>query len=193
MLNGISENDLAHQRELIRCLEPDEQLIWSGKPKTGIVFKKSDIGSTLLALLWITFFSYLVWVEDVITTSAFIPIGVYLLILRYPVDSKRRSLTYYGLTDRRIIILSGFFRRNIKSIPLDCAAKLEISERRGSFGTVVINPGNLLAGSVRSSIVYYSKIPETYLEFLVDYEEVKLKIIEAKKELLDRMRLESEK
>ncbi|NPA31365.1 MAG: hypothetical protein GXO37_05130, partial [Chloroflexi bacterium] len=64
--------------------------------------------------------------------------GLYLLVGRFLVDARRRARTCYGLTDRRIIILTpGLFGgRQVQSLDLATLGKITLTERANGYGTI---------------------------------------------------------
>jgi hypothetical protein len=68
--------------------------------------------------------------------ALFLAIGLYILFGRYFIDMRRRASTYYAITDERAIILSGTFRRKIKSLNLRTVSDITVSQRRDGTGTI---------------------------------------------------------
>jgi hypothetical protein len=68
--------------------------------------------------------------------ALFLAIGLYILFGRYFIDMRRRASTYYAITDERAIILSGTFRRKIKSPNLRTVSDITVSQRRDGTGTI---------------------------------------------------------
>ncbi len=106
MINYEAENELRSN------LSSDEKLIWTGKPKTGIIFRSVDAYLIPFSLLWGAL--ALFWETSAITSGAplpavllgipFVLVGLYIAIGRFFVDAKRRANTIYGITQDRIII-----------------------------------------------------------------------------------------
>jgi hypothetical protein len=67
----------------------------------------------------------------------FVLIGLHFTIGRFFLDSRMRAKTFYGLTDRRIIILSGVFSRSTNSLPLRTLHDLLLRERADGRGTIL--------------------------------------------------------
>src|SRR5512145_2674932 len=98
------------ENELRPNLSSDAKLIWTGKPKTGIVFRGSDAFLIPFSLLWGGFAVF--WETNVIATGApfffklwgipFVLVGLYLTVGRFFFDAKKRANTIYGLTSDRI-------------------------------------------------------------------------------------------
>ncbi|MDY0091675.1 MAG: hypothetical protein RBT80_03145 [Candidatus Vecturithrix sp.] len=95
-------------------LDNNELLLWAGQPKQGIFFRKSDIVFTVVSYLWGGGWIY--WEYHVMTQPyslwyklwgiPFMFVGFYLMFGRFWVDAFKRKYTYYGLTDKRILIIS---------------------------------------------------------------------------------------
>ncbi len=62
--------------------------------------------------------------------------GAYVLFGRLWVDAKRRAKTAYGLTERRIIIVSGISSRQARSLDLRGVRDISIKERDDGRGTI---------------------------------------------------------
>src|SRR5260221_3758109 len=104
-----------------RQLGPQEQLLWSGRPQQGLMFRASDVIAVPFTLVW----CYLVFSDgDIFTGRAplyFTPFGFlfaftgfYGLIARWFVDAADRKRTLYALTSERVLIRRDLFRRSTK-------------------------------------------------------------------------------
>ncbi len=132
------------------ALGSGERLLWSGQPRQGVVFRSSEIFMTPFALMWGGFAFFWEWqVIQAPKTPAFfvlwgIPfvlIGIYLIVGRFFVEAKQRERTYYGVTNERIIIVSGLFSRKIKSLNLRTLAELTLSESSNGEGSISFGGG----------------------------------------------------
>lgn len=93
--------------ELQQYLDTNEKLLWTGRPKTGIVFRTADIFLIPFSLLWCGFAIF--WVTMASQASIFfamfgipfVVIGLMLVFGRFIIDAKLRAHTYYGLTNNR--------------------------------------------------------------------------------------------
>jgi hypothetical protein len=74
----------------------------------------------------------------------FVLIGLYLLAGRFFADSYQRSQTYYGLTERRALILSGIFVRELRAISLQNLNEISLTERSGGSGDIQFGQPNPL-------------------------------------------------
>ena len=153
-------------------LDPGERLLWSGQPRRGIVFRGTDVFMIPFSLLWGGFAIF--WEAAVLWGGhhgqgkvpfffalwgvPFILIGLYLIFGRFLVDAAQRENTYYGLTDRRAIIVFGLFGsqprglailiymlagvawRRTKAIDLRTLTDIEMTESSDGSGTINLGP-----------------------------------------------------
>jgi hypothetical protein len=70
----------------------------------------------------------------------FVLIGLYLIFGRFLVDARQRAKTYYGVTNERVIIVAGLFRRSIKSLNIDTLTDVSLTEKRDGTGTITLGP-----------------------------------------------------
>jgi hypothetical protein len=126
-------------------LESGESVIWTGKPKQGLMLRAADAFMIPFSLLWCGFVVF--WEASVLAGGGppffslvgvpFVVIGIYFVIGRFFVDSRLRAKTFYGLTNRRVIIVSGLFSRTINSLPLRTLHDISVQERPDRSGTVM--------------------------------------------------------
>ena len=132
-------------------LTSGERLLWTGRPIQGIVFRAADAFMIPFSLLWCGFAIF--WEYSVISTDRaplffilwgvpFVAMGLYYVFGRFLVDARQRENTSYGVTDQRVIIVSGIVNRKTKSLSLGSLSDLSLTERPNgggviSFGTSV--------------------------------------------------------
>ena len=144
--------------ELASELDAGEKLLWSGRPAQGIVFRSSDIFLIPFSILWGGFAIF--WEVMALTAIGrsepqapdmvryvfplfglpFVAIGLYIMAGRFFVDRAQRRKTLYGITDRRVIIRSGLFRRTTKSLNLRTLSDVTLSESSDRRGTITLGP-----------------------------------------------------
>lgn len=79
----------------------------------------------------------------------FVIIGLYLIFGRFFVDAKVRARTTYGVTNDRIIIISGLFSQQVKSMQIRTISDISLTEKSDGSGTIIFGPslfGNFFAG-----------------------------------------------
>src|SRR5262249_50738831 len=72
----------------------------------------------------------------------FVLVGLYMIFGRFFADSYQRARTYYGVTDERVIILSGLVSREVKSIALKSLNDISLNERSNGSGSITFGPSN---------------------------------------------------
>src|SRR6266436_215662 len=109
-----------------RQLSSGEKLLWSGQPRAGIRLRGSDAFAIPFSILWCGFAIF--WEPMVVRKGApvfmmlwgipFVLAGLYIVFGRFIVDAMSRAKTFYGVTNERVIIISGLFSRQVKSLNL---------------------------------------------------------------------------
>ena len=131
-------------------LDAREKLSWAGVPQQGIVFRSSDFFLIPFSLLWGGFAIFWEILAITIPTQdagaiaiifpifgiPFVVVGLYIIFGRFIYDSRRRSKTFYGVTNERAIIISGGLGRSVKSINLKTMSDLTLSEKSDRRGTI---------------------------------------------------------
>lgn len=149
------------------ALDAGEKLLWAGVPQQGIVFRGSDLLMVPFSLLWAgfaVFWEYMALFPmhhvreagpfDIVFPLfglPFVGIGLYMVVGRFFVEAKLRSKTFYGLTDQRVIILSGLFKRTEKSLNIKTLNELSFAERADGSGTITFGTPNPMAFMVVSN------------------------------------------
>lgn len=133
-------------------LEPQERLLWSDCPKQGVVFRGTDIFLIPFSLLWGGFAMF--WEYTVFRSEApafflafggvFVLVGLYFIFGRFLWDAASRRRTFYGLTNERVIILSGLLQKQVKSVNVHTLSNLTLSERAGREGTISLGPTSFM-------------------------------------------------
>ena len=139
---------------LSQNLEQGERLLWSGKPLDGVRLRSQDLFLIPFSLIWGGFAIF--WEYSVITHPRngdgstglfmslwgipFVCIGLYLIFGRFFADAYNRSRTFYGVTNERIIILSGIFSRQVKSLQLRTLSDISLNQGSGDLGTITFGP-----------------------------------------------------
>ena len=156
-----------HQQQLTRELQPGERLLWSGEPRQGLIFRASDALLVPFSMLWAGFAFY--WEFIAIKSRApllfklwgipFVLVGLYIVAGRFFWDALTRQTMIYAVTDRRVIIVSNFPRRNVRSIPLTTIPEVSISESNDGSGTIVLGAPALYGALPQNSWTSRSNRP----------------------------------
>jgi hypothetical protein len=135
--------------DLERELGAGETLLWSGRPRQGLLLRAADALLIPFSLLWGGF--ALFWESGVLNSGApwffvlwgipFVLVGVYITVGRFFVDAYIRSKTSYGVTNERVLIITGLFSRTVKTLPLQTLGELALQQRADGSGTISFGPG----------------------------------------------------
>jgi hypothetical protein len=133
---------------LSRQVGPGERLLWSGRPRQGVFLRPADAYLIPFSLMWGGFAIF--WEYSVLSSKGpfffeiwgipFVLIGLYLIVGRFFADARQRAKTYYGLTNQRVIIVSGLFAQAVKSLQLRTLSDVSLSERSDGTGTITFGP-----------------------------------------------------
>ena len=129
-------------------LEPNEKLLWSGIPRQGLMLRASDAFIIPFSLVWCGFAIF--WESTVFTIGGpsfmllwggmFVLVGLHFVIGRFFTDAIKRRRTFYAVTNRRVIIISGIFWQNVRSLFIRGIPEMNLSEGRNGRGTITFGP-----------------------------------------------------
>jgi hypothetical protein len=129
-------------------LAPGERLVWSGKPRKGFRLSGQDFVLIPFSLIWCGF--VLSWETAVVMSHGplimqlwgvpFVLVGLHILVGRFFVDALQRNKTFYGLTDDRVLIVSNFLFKNVKSVSLRTLGEISLSEGNDGSGSILLGP-----------------------------------------------------
>ena len=128
-------------------LNPDEYVLWSGKPGKGKLLNKRDIFLIPFSIVWFGFAVF--WEASVFLTDApflfklwgipFILVGLYITVGRFFLNSYIRKRTTYVITNKKVI------RRYKKKVDmLSGSAKSQMSVSVNNDGSGTISFGDTL-------------------------------------------------
>ena len=152
-------NDSQAHHLVSKELRPGERLLWHSVPKQGLRLQTSDWFLIPFSIMWGGFACF--WEYSALSGGApfffvlwgvpFVLVGLYMIAGRFFVDSKQRGKTAYGLTDRRLLIVTSFIRQKVDALDLASLTQTTISENADGSGTILMgsDPGlrGWLAGS----------------------------------------------
>jgi hypothetical protein len=123
---------------------PGERIIWTGEPKTGVMFTSKDALLIPFSILWLGFAIF--WTVTAASTRAglgftlyglmFVAIGVLVMGGRFFADAWLRAGTRYAVTDERILISRPKPFGDFSAIALDRLPDTRLSERKDGCGTI---------------------------------------------------------
>ncbi len=132
-------------------LLPEEHLFWVGQPKRGLRLQASDATVIPFSLMWGGFAIF--WETGVILAGApwifklfgipFVLVGLHLMVGRFWVDAWQRARTYYGVSDRRIIIVKEFFQESVESLYYNAIGQVYLTTCKDGSGTIVFGTPSL--------------------------------------------------
>lgn len=172
------------EMDLKSNLTANEKLVWVGKPKTGILLRPSDTFLIPFSIFWAGFAIF--WEAAVVGGGApflfklwgipFVFVGLYITIGRFFVDAKKRGNTVYGITNDRIIIKSGIFSQEIKSLNIRSISDITFNQKNDNSGTIMLGPTDARSNMMQGMAWPGVKQPNS-LEFIEDVKSVYDKII----------------
>lgn len=156
---------LNEERKIIESqLAPGERLLWFGKPRQGFYFGAGDIFIFLFSFVWSGFVwlgTILLWtsIEELfpkLAITALALFGLYMIIASFLSDAAQRRKTFYAVTNWRVVIISGLFRRRLNSFDLRTLADMKLTrENDDGSGTIIFDEikVNSMAGWVNRDVV----------------------------------------
>jgi hypothetical protein len=129
-----------------------ELLLWAGMPKQGIVLRGDNVNVILITLAIATtsialgvdltgetIYEFNFNVLFILFSMPFIFFGSLFPFFAIKIikdDSKKRSKTFYGFTNQRVIVITGLFNKTVNSISFQSLSTISFSESFGGYGTV---------------------------------------------------------
>lgn len=125
-------------------LHPGERLLWAGRPKQGFALRGWDVFSLPMSIIAAVVGTILIvteWREPSEPGGIFAALvmalaGYYGAVIRFFIDRWQRSLTCYGVTDQRAIILTRESPTYVRSVYLKTLKQVTYSRRSDGTGTL---------------------------------------------------------
>lgn len=134
-------------------LSSGESLLWSGRPRQGVVFRGSDVFVIPFSLLWCGFAFF--WIHGAYSSGAplpfvlfgvpFVLMGLYFVFGRFIFDSLNRRSTYYGVSNDRVLIVSEFPTAKTKSLGLSTLSDITFSSKPDNSGSITFGANHAMA------------------------------------------------
>jgi hypothetical protein len=129
-------------------LRPGEKILWSGRPKSGLLLRSNDLYLIPLSLLWTGFaFS---WESTVLKTGAplfmkiwgipFVLVGIYITVGRFVYDALRRAATAYFVTNQAVAIICSFPASSSTVLNLASLWDIQLNEGAHGLGSITFGP-----------------------------------------------------
>jgi hypothetical protein len=143
--------DLGIEKEFASLLKNDEEILWSGRPKQGVIFRGNDI---LLIPMSLYAFGFTVfWVYTGLTIAfpfgifglPFLIIFTHLAFFRFFKDAKRRKNTVYCITNKRVLINPKSRFKPIIELNLSSIHKIKFNQNKNNVGTIIFGSQSLNA------------------------------------------------
>ena len=125
-------------------LEEGERLLWAGQPPQGVRFSLLDIALIPFSLVWGGF--AITWEVLAIVSGApfflalfgvpFVVVGLHLMVGRFFTDARERARTFYGVTDRRAIIVTNTPERRVQALDLEGQEGIGLRESSNGSGSI---------------------------------------------------------
>lgn len=134
----------AHRQVIESVLEPDEELVWAGRPRQGVVIRSRDLMTVGVVVLFGLVYFWVVGgsllddptAAELIFHLLVLVFVVYFAIGSFFVDAYYRSRLYYALTNNRAIILNTMVVNDAVSILKSDFFLARLSETAGGRGTI---------------------------------------------------------
>ena len=142
--------DFGASQKIQAQLSSGETLLWSGRPRQGVVFRGSDVFVIPFSLFWFGFAVF--WIHGAYNSGAplpfvlfgvpFVLMGLYFVFGRFIFDSLNRRGTYYGVSNDRVLIVSEFPTTKTKSLGLSTLSDITFSSKPDMSGSITFGPNH---------------------------------------------------
>lgn len=126
-------------------LQPGEIILWLGQPTLKKIFHPRDWFLVPFSLLWLGFnFSLAPNSDPRFSLEQLIPIFFFLLGNffawgRFLYDAYRKTITFYCITNQRILVIHDAFHKHIFERRLEAVDYIERVERKDDYGSLFFN------------------------------------------------------
>ncbi len=136
-----------------RELSAGEQIVWSGRPRQGVraTFEQRGCAQFVVIaflLFWLLAVASLtlrhLWDDEghfdpgaLLGGFVMVTVGSACLAFAVGYDAVDRAHTFYGLTNRRIILITGILRPSVWSYPLHQLQRIEVEVQDDGHGTIL--------------------------------------------------------
>ena len=179
-------------------LKEGEVILWSGKPRQGLQLRDADIiliPASIILIGFAVILDYTLIHYDSpfifkVIGLLFAIAGIYMIGIRFLLDIRRRKQTFYCITNRRVLMISGR-KKKIKTLPLKNIEQLDKTEERDGSGFIIFGNTNplwpWLLGKFYMSgahIPGLEMLPDVRTVFTILEEQIRVEMPESLKEQL---------
>ncbi len=134
-----------------KYLKEGEKILWTGQPQRGIKIRDADIILIPVSIILIGFAVILDYVlMNYDSPLAFKALGVMFALggiysggIRFILDASHRRKTFYCITNKRVLVLSGS-KKTLKTLPVKNIDQLDKTEERDGSGFIIFGNTNPL-------------------------------------------------
>jgi hypothetical protein len=183
--------DFDIEREFRPYLMVGEEVLWTGRPRQGIILKEGDKYAIPFSIVWLGFAVF--WTLMVSAMGApifmriwgipFILVGLYIALGRFFVDARRRSRTKYAITSDRVMTLVGDASPQLESVLFGALKDMKIYQKADGSGTICLPTGKQTSRFAVSTNGFESKY-----EALIDMVEDVATVFELLMKLKDKQK-----
>ena len=172
-------------------LKPGERIVWSGKPKQGLLLRDADMIAIPMSIMLLGFallLDFLALNFDVRWPVIFFAVTssgafIYLGIVRFFTGARRRRHIEYCLTNKRVLLLHGP-KGKLETLPLSQIDKAEVTAEKDGSGHVSFGNSNPVWPWLLGTF-YFSSAAIPGFELIPDVEAVYDKLVEQLKSQVD--------
>ena len=123
--------------ENINWLQPDEKIVWQGRPLATRIFTKNDLYLIPINIffIWSVLNTYLNYGLDLILAMFFVLV-FYLAIGRYIHKYFKKKDTIYYITDKRVVIIDDRHKKMLQEMEYSKIKKIEKSIGKNGIGNL---------------------------------------------------------
>ncbi len=145
----ISEERLKEQFNAL--LKDKEIILWTGKPVRGIKLRDADIIILPMSIILLGFSGMLDYVLFKLQAPVifrvigflFGLIAIYMGVIRILLNSTKREKTFYCITTKRVLMLSGS-KMKLQTLPLKNIERIDLTEEKDGTGFIIFGNTNPL-------------------------------------------------
>jgi hypothetical protein len=144
-----SFDDGAAETAMRDALEPGERLLWSGRPRQGLLLRRGDailIPATLVPFAFAVFLEAVVVAKGCLADGGAVAMALligsvvvatlHLVVGRFFLEAYQRARTFYGVSDRRVLIVFRFYGSRALAFALERVTEIDLKADRGGLGTL---------------------------------------------------------